>query len=86
MDINEFTMSGNIPSLTELIDKDVLFNVLKIMQGNEGLDYKIILEIDDIYQMKSNEKKTAALSEWINKINELSINKKVIEKNNNLSI
>lgn len=86
MEINEFTMSGNIPSLTELIDKDVLFNVLKIMQGNDGLDYKIILEIDDIYQMKSNEKKTAALSEWINKINELSINKKVIEKNNNLSI
>jgi hypothetical protein len=74
-DINEFSANGPIPSLSSRINKDVLFNVLKIMKGNPGLDHKLILEVDGIYQMDSPEKKARALSEWIKRIESISSKK-----------
>lgn len=72
MDINEFSQNGMLPSLSERTGKDILFNVLKLMQNKPGLNHKIILEIDNIYQIKSGDKKKQALSELVQRINDMS--------------
>ncbi len=79
-DINEFAVNGPISSLSKRINKDVLFNVLRIMKGNPGLNHKLILEVDGIYQMDSPEKKAKALSEWIKRIESVSSNKEENKK------
>lgn len=72
VDINEFSQNGMLPSLSERTGKDILFNVLKLMQNKPGLNHKIILEIDNIYQIKSGDKKKQALSELVQRINDMS--------------
>lgn len=71
MNANEL-LSNEFPiSLKNKIDDDFIFILSSLMKNKESLNSKLILELDEIIEAPTNQKKQELLEYWASKVSNL---------------